>query len=1116
MRFGLMFFASNEEALSGEKYRLVLESARFADVNGFSSVWVPERHFTEFGSLYPNPAVLHAAVAACTERVKLMAGSVVAPLHHPLRIAEEWSMVDNLSRGRVGISFAPGWNPDDFVLEPGAYATRQQTMEETIRTVQHLWRGGTLDAENGKGEARQVRMYPTPVQSELPVWITSAGNPQTFIKAGEMGANLLTHILDQDEEQLAQKIKLYRDARSAKGFDPAAGSVTAMLHTFVGKDAAQVREQARMPFCNYIRSNIGLLNGLAQSRGQQVDIRSMPTKQLDDFVNFLYERFAQSRGLIGTPESCLPLVHKLEAMGVDEIACLLDFGPTKELILENMPHLQRLQSICRREDAGSKIHLDPAVVQNRCMERIEGDLWRKTLRQNGIAGSEEIEVIWRESGEVLARIALQPGAVSSIPEVKSSLLLEACADVLATAMGWEEMRWSIGGFQTLRKRQQPAGEQFWIHAVASAAFSPSTSPAETAGEVRVFDSEGRLLFELDAMRLQLMSESGLIGEIEAPRAWDDLLYRRDWKPLEAWPESTHEGRWLVIADRTGLGERLAEALESAGGLCVLSFDAPGSGDFKKHFAEDHALEGVLYLRSLDLAPTDLTGRKQVSADVLEIVKTLAANEGHALPRLWILTSGAMPVLSGERPAVAQTPIWGLGQAIAAEHPQMWGGLIDLDPAVESSGKSIWGTIGAANGEDMLAMRGQRLYAQRIVRNDVALRSSPTQLKPLQLDKNATYLVTGRLGGLGLHLAARLRARGAQHIALLGRSDPAAGSQHDRFFSCDLSNLEDTVATVRKIEHSMPPLKGVFHLAGTLDDGLLVHQNAERFYASGTGKAEGAWNLHLATEDIALDHFVLYSTMATLLTVPGQASYAAANIVLDALAHRRQAEGKKALCVNWGPWSDLGMTATEYGRAANERLAAAGINALNSELALDVLERLMVAGATQSTVARIEWARLFTSDPRFAASLLVSGFREVNQTAVYQETELMADLRACSRVDRSDLLRTVIASMIAENLRLPSADAISPSQSFFDLGVDSIIALEFTNRLSRMLGRQFPGTLLFTSPTVEALVDCLLLELEPFSIDTRTVKEVNAPFPKAFADELTEEEISTLIAQEIGS
>src|SRR5215510_13247305 len=141
MQFGLMFFSSSEDVSNGDKYRLVIEGAKFADRHGFSCVWVPERHFTQLGCLYPNPALLQAALARETQRISLRAGSVVMPLHHPIRVAEEWAVVDNLSGGRVGISFASGWHPDDFVFYPDKYNDRYEETFRGMQTVQKLWRG---------------------------------------------------------------------------------------------------------------------------------------------------------------------------------------------------------------------------------------------------------------------------------------------------------------------------------------------------------------------------------------------------------------------------------------------------------------------------------------------------------------------------------------------------------------------------------------------------------------------------------------------------------------------------------------------------------------------------------------------------------------------------------------------------------------------------------------------------------------------------------------------------------------------------------------------------------------------------------------------------------------
>ena len=185
--FGIMFFNGTEHG-GRASYDLVLQASRYDDENGFSSVWAPERHFTAFGALYPNPALLHAALARETQTVRLMAGSCVLPLHNLMRVVEEWAMVDNLSGGRAGISFASGWNPADFALAPDRYADRHEALFAGIAEARRLWQGGLARLRGGDGKEVEVRAYPTPVQRELPLWVTAAGSPRTFERAGEAGA----------------------------------------------------------------------------------------------------------------------------------------------------------------------------------------------------------------------------------------------------------------------------------------------------------------------------------------------------------------------------------------------------------------------------------------------------------------------------------------------------------------------------------------------------------------------------------------------------------------------------------------------------------------------------------------------------------------------------------------------------------------------------------------------------------------------------------------------------------------------------------------------------------------------------------------------------------------
>src|SRR6185295_8231472 len=205
-----------------------------------------------FGGLYPNPSVMSAAIAALTQRIQIRAGSVVLPLHNPIRVAEEWSVVDNLSHGRVGISFASGWHADDFVFAPEQYRDRKAVMLRQIEIVRDLWRGNTHSFVGGAGNEVEVAILPRPIQPELPFWLTAAGSPETFRSAGEAGAGLLTHLLGQSIDELAEKIVIYRQAWRAQGY-AGDGHVTLMLHTFVGDDLAAVREKVREPFRNYLR-----------------------------------------------------------------------------------------------------------------------------------------------------------------------------------------------------------------------------------------------------------------------------------------------------------------------------------------------------------------------------------------------------------------------------------------------------------------------------------------------------------------------------------------------------------------------------------------------------------------------------------------------------------------------------------------------------------------------------------------------------------------------------------------------------------------------------------------------------------------------------------------------
>lgn len=372
MQFGIMFFSGAGDTADGSDYRLLLDAVRFADQRGFSGAWTPERHFHEFGGLFPNPAVLSAGLATITECLELRAGSLISPLHDTVRLAENWAVVDNLSGGRVGISFGSGWNVDDFVFFPERYEERQAFMYQQIEEVRHLWGGGEIRRHNSFGKEVEIRLHPQPVRPELPVWVTSSGNVETFESAGRIGANLLTHLIGQDLTALAGKIERYRAARAEAGYDPATGTVTLMLHTFVGDDLDEVRETVREPFRGYLRTAISLeekaaIGGGVISGGHKIEPHQITDRMMDDLLDATFERYFRTGALMGTPAALEGLVLRLEELGVNEIACLLDFGVDHDRVLES---LERLDDLRRRFSAETEEALEQESVAS-FMEDLE-------------------------------------------------------------------------------------------------------------------------------------------------------------------------------------------------------------------------------------------------------------------------------------------------------------------------------------------------------------------------------------------------------------------------------------------------------------------------------------------------------------------------------------------------------------------------------------------------------------------------------------------------------------------------------------------------------------------------------------------------------------------------
>ncbi|TYB89847.1 MupA/Atu3671 family FMN-dependent luciferase-like monooxygenase [Oceaniovalibus sp. ACAM 378] len=356
-----LFYWGNDDGVGPKKYELLLEGAKFADTHGFNAVWTPERHFHAFGGPYPNPSVTGAAVAAVTQNLSVRAGSCVAPLHHPARIAEEWAVIDNLTNGRTGLAIASGWQPDDFVLMPeNTPPANKPAMFAAIETLRKLWRGEAVEFPRADGTPLAVVTQPRPVSAVLPIWVTTAGNPDTWREAGSIGANVLTHLLGQSVDEVAGKITLYHEALRAAGHDPADHKVTLMLHTYLAETRDLARDIAREPMKDYLRSAAGLIKQYAWAfpafkrpagvtNPFEVDLGGLAEEELEAILDFAFQRYFDDSGMFGTVDDAVARAEQLKKIGVDEIACLIDYGIAPGVVMEG---LKPLAEALKRANAG--------------------------------------------------------------------------------------------------------------------------------------------------------------------------------------------------------------------------------------------------------------------------------------------------------------------------------------------------------------------------------------------------------------------------------------------------------------------------------------------------------------------------------------------------------------------------------------------------------------------------------------------------------------------------------------------------------------------------------------------------------------------------------------------
>ena len=547
-------------------------------------------------------------------------------------------------------------------------------------------------------------------------------------------------------------------------------------------------------------------------------------------------------------------------------------------------------------------------------------------------------------------------------------------------------------------------------------------------------------------------------------------YRMEWQPCPLPPLAAPAPvQWLIVGGEEDLGQSLQQALTSSGFKPLrVTWGEDGPLGQPHHYRVEpqadqpwatllSALEATdLSLQVLYLASGDPDqGAEALLLPILSLIQALANWPQSA--KIWLVTTGAQSIGS-EDPVQApwHTVLWGLGRTLRLEHPELWGGLVDLgtDLPRPASASALINHIQSQTDEDEIALRGGQGWVPRLHKIPEL---KPRRSEPQAIAANATYLITGGSGALGQQLARWLVEQGARHLVLLSRRSHPSDLQslltslenrgaRVAVETVDVADRSALAGVLARLQAHWPPLKGIFHAAGVLADGFLIHQTPESFHSVLSAKLLGAWHLHHLTQSLDLDWFVLFSSMASLLGSPGQGNYSATNAGLDGLAQWRWQQHLPALSISWGPWQGAGMAVDQ--QQPKEVWRQRGLALMPAAEGLAWLGALLSAPPTypQVGIASLDWPRLQRYLPtlppvftRVAEEGLFSPAEAVAIAPAPLPSPIRQRLVALPEVERIQALEQYLQTQVGEVMG--SQTPLPMDRPLLELGLDSLMTMD---------------------------------------------------------------------------
>ncbi len=612
------------------------------------------------------------------------------------------------------------------------------------------------------------------------------------------------------------------------------------------------------------------------------------------------------------------------------------------------------------------------------------------------------------------------------------------------------------------------------HAAAGPVWVKATGRQQDKTRVvnlEFFNEAGERIASIEDLTLRSVPVFGLQRAMTQPRASKDVLnewlYQFVWEEDDKVGDVTAEpvGEWLVLTDVNGVGRELANRMQAQGHQVSIAKNL-STVDALIESNDLQTLTGIIHLWGMDASEAQPDTALLAS---LNVVQSLS-NAGINVPN-WLVTQGAQAIAPNDIVSPWQTRLWGFGRTLQVELPGQFGACIDLSNAANEIDLLIT-ELGRSGRDTEVAFRNDTRHVARLARPEPV----DEPLSPLSLDADASYLVTGGVGALGLKVAQFLATSGAKRLLLTGRSGVSTDDQRTALqalkdtgvkvevVAADIGNSND----VARLLAMATNLRGIVHAAGVLDDGMLMQQNAERFKTVASPKVDGAWHLHKQTLEQKLDFFVLFSSVASVIGSPGQSNYASANAFMDGLAHYRQQQGLPATAINWGPWADVGMAASEV---VLRRLMNDGWQPMTAKQGCDFIAHLLTArDLSQAAVIPVEWGTFVQRIPgatdwsTLQHLIPTDGSHLLTASAAESAAQ---KAKAANSPERVDLISFYLLERIAQTLRVSAAD-LDEFAALSALGIDSLTAVELRSWVQGDLDVELAVEQMFTTPSIREL------------------------------------------------